>query len=209
MADRFVLPVIPFLFLFAAPGFERIVWKQMIPAVTLVIVLIYNIFCSVEVGQRFLSDPRMDAQLFAMKYFWKGAVIENSYAPDWGRLPRLKVKTYTMPFVTGRSDLFSKLFGKNEIIQKGLKKNEPACPPDTFTEEGLNKRHPDFITFTNQAYQWTGSQEAQQFYKALDDGKLGYVKVFDQSWKPRATWSYPHDVDFLAERMVILKRAKD
>ncbi len=207
MADRFVLPVVPFLLLLSAPGLERMRWRNFAAATSLALVLIYNIFCSVEVGQRFRHDPRMDAQLFALQHFWKDAVIENSYAPDWGRLPGLRLKTYSLPSATGRTELFSKLFGKNDIIQKGLKKNESQYPQDTFTEAGLSKRHPDFIAFSNQAYQWTGSQEAQHFYHALDEGKLGYVKIFEQSWKPRSSWSYPHDIDFLAERMVILKRA--
>jgi len=210
MADRFVLPVIPFLFLFAAPGFERLCWKQIIPAVTLGVILIYNIFCSVEVGQRFLSDPRMDAQLFALKYFWKGAVIENSNAPDWGRLPGLTVKAPHLPSAGSRASRFTRLFGQNSVIQQGIEKFETSeYPADTFTLEGLKKRNPDFVAFSNQAFQFTDDEQALGFYHALDDGKMGYVKVFDQSWKPRAPWSYPHDIDFLAERMIILKRAEN
>jgi hypothetical protein len=208
MADRFVLPVIPFLFLLSAAGLERIVWKRLLPAAALVVVLSYNIYCSVEVGLRFLHDPRMDAQIFAKKYFWKGAVIENSYAPDWSRLPGLQVKSPHLPLVTGRTETFSKLFGQNSVIQSGLEKYEElGYPADTFTLAGLQKRNPDFVAFSSQVYQNTGDDQAQRFYRAIDDGHMGYVRVFDQSWKPRAPWTYPHDIDFLAERMVILKRA--
>jgi len=207
MADRFVLPVVPFLFLLAVPGIQRIPWKHIMPVSFLTLVLGYNIFCSVEVGLRFLSDPRMDAQLFAKKYFWKGALIEDTYAPDWSRIPGLKVKTYSLPNAGGRSSRFTKLFGKNSVIQTGIQKYETTdYPEDTFTPEGLKKRHPDFVTFSNQAYQFTDDGEAQKFYRALDDGNLGYVKVFDESWQPRLPGTYPHDIDFLAERMVILKR---
>lgn len=207
MADRFVLPVVPFLFLMAAPGLERILWERFLPAAALVAVLAYNILCSLEVGQRFLSDPRMDAQLFAKKYFWQGAVIENSNAPDWSRLPGLKVKTSQLPSAVGRASSFTKLFGSNRVIQEGIEKHETTgYPEDTFTQEGLKKRNPDFVAFSNQAFQFTADEQALKFYHLLDEGKIGYVKVFEQSWKPRSSWSYPHDIDFLADRMVILKR---
>jgi hypothetical protein len=207
MADRFVLPVVPFVFLMAASGLERINWRQIIPAGILITILGYNILCSIEVGERFLSDPRMDAQLFAKKHFWNGAVIENTYAPDWGRLPGLTVKAPHLPSAGGRASRFSKLFGQNSVIQQGIEKFETTdYPADTFTLEGLKKRNPDFVAFSIQAFQFTDEEEALKFYHALDDGKMGYVKVFDQTWKPRASWSYPHDIDFLAERMVILKK---
>jgi hypothetical protein len=62
------------------------------------------------------------------------------------------------------------------------------------------------VAFSNQAFQFTADEQALKFYHLLDEGKIGYVKVFEQSWKPRSSWSYPHDIDFLADRMVILKR---
>jgi hypothetical protein len=208
MADRFVLPVIPFLFLMAAAGLERICWKRILPVTVLILILSYNIFCSVQVGLRFLSDPRMDAQLYAMKNFPVGSVIENTYAPHWDRLPGLTVSVHTMPFAGARSALFVKIFGANPVIQKGIEKFESQTyPEDTFTAEGLKKRHPDFIAFSNQGYQFTGDDQAQSFYQALDSGHLGYVKVFEKEWKPRLPWTYPSGIDFLVERMIILKRA--
>lgn len=207
MANRFVLPVVPFVFLMAAPAFERILWKQLLPAAVLTLLLAYNIACSIEVGLRFRSDPRMNAQLFAKKYFWKGAVIENSNAPDWGRLPGLTVKAPHLPSAGGRASRFSKLFGQNSIIENGISKFETTdYPADTFTLEGLKKRNPDFVAFSNQAFQFNDQEEVLKFYHALDDGKMGYVTIFDQTWKPRSSWSYPHDIDFLAERMVIMKK---
>jgi hypothetical protein len=65
------------------------------------------------------------------------------------------------------------------------------------------------VTFSNQAFQFTDDDQARSFYKALDDGHMGYVKVFEESWKPYLPWTYPHDIDFLVERMVILKRSAD
>lgn len=208
MADRFVLPVIPFLFLMAAPGLQRVPWSKIFPKIFLFLILAYNIFCCVELGLRFLSDPRMEAQIYAIKNFIPGSVIENTYAPNWKRIPGLNITVHEMPYATGRSDRFSKLFGKNSVIQQGIQKYElNSYPPDTFTKEGLIKRNPDFIAFSNQTYQFTGDEQAQRFYRALDDEKLGYVKVYDRTWMPYLPGTYPRDIDFLVERMVILKRA--
>jgi hypothetical protein len=40
------------------------------------------------------------------------------------------------------------------------------------------------------------------------DGTPLYSLSFDKSWKPMASWSHPIDVDFVAERMVILERSE-
>lgn len=211
MADRFVLPSVPFLFLLAAPGLQRIPWHQVIPATVLGAILFYNSLCCVQVGLRFLSDPRMDAQVYALKNFPPGSVIENTDAPDWSRLPGLKVVVTHTPSAGGRAAAFSKIFGNNPVIQKGIEKFETQTfTEDTFTEEGLNKRHPDFVTFSNQAFQFTADEQALRFYHALDDGRMkGYVKVFDGTWKPYRRWTYPNYIDFLTERMIILKRVTE
>lgn len=210
MADRFVLPVVPFALFLGAPALSRIRWRHPLVALPFAAILAYNIFCSVEVGRRFLSDPRMDAQVFARKNFPRGATIENSYAPYWNRLPGLDVTVHLMPYVTGRSGMFTKIFGQNEAIQAGIGKHESSdYSRDTFTAEGLAKRNPDFITFSNQVYQFTPDEQAQWFYRALDDGHLGYRKIFEKSWRPRVPYTYPRDIDFLAERIVILQRKSD
>jgi Dolichyl-phosphate-mannose-protein mannosyltransferase len=209
MADRFVMPVIPLLLLMSAPGFRLMGHFRPMMLGMLLGVLAYNIACSIELGTRFLGDPRMEAQRFAEARFPKGSVIENTYSPDWNRLPALDVTVRVMPYATGRSARFEKLFGKNQVINEGIAKYElQSYPADTFTKEGLLKRNPDFVAFSNQAYQFTGDDQAQRFYRDLDDGKLGYRKVFDRSWKPRPSWSYPRDVDFLAERMMIFERVE-
>ena len=209
MADRFVLPVIPFLFLMSTPGLTFLSRYRKTLSAMLLLVVGYNIACCLELGQRFLSDPRMEAQCFAETHFPKGSIIENTYAPEWNRLPSLEVMVSRMPFATGRKERFEKLFGNNPVITEGVRKHELVdYPSETFTRDGLRKRNPDFVTFSNQVYQFTGDDQAQRFYRNLDEGRLGYTRVFDKSWRPRAWWSYPKNVDFLAERMVILKRSE-
>jgi hypothetical protein len=205
--DRFVLPVVPFLLFVACPSLGRLPWKRAVPMALIVIVISYNLFCSVVLDLRFLSDPRMRALDFAEKHFTKGTTIESSYAPKWDHLPGVHPLVTTLPFATGRVVMFGRIFGDNEVIRKGINQNEVSgYPPDTFTAEGLAKRNPDYITFSNQVFQFTGDGDALRFYLNLDREPTGYRKVFDESWMPRIPWTYPMGVDFLAERMVILRR---
>jgi hypothetical protein len=207
MADRFVLPVVPFVLLMATPALGRVSWHRALPLGGILTILAYNLICSVLLDLRFLSDPRMRAQVFVRKEFAAGSTVENSYAPDWNLLPGVHSHITKLPCATGRAETFTKLFGSNEVIRKGIKKSEvSAYPPDTFTETGLTTRNPDYITFSNQVFDFTGDNDAQRFYAALDREQFGYKKVFEGSWMPRIPWTYPSHVDFLVERMVILKR---
>jgi hypothetical protein len=207
MADRFVLPVVPFALFIAAPALGRVSWRRGLPLVVIAVILAYNFLCSVLLDLRFLSDPRMKAQIFALREFPQGATVENSYAPQWDHIPGIHVKITTMPCATGRAGTFGKIFGDNNaVIQKGIEQYEVAgYPPETFTAEGLAKRHPDYVAFSNQVFQFTGDDGAQRFYGALDAQLFGYKKVFEGTWMPRIPGTYPTGVDFLVERMVILK----
>ena len=207
MADRFVLPVVPFILLMASPGLGRVSWRRALPLAGILAILAYNLLCSVLLDLRFLSDPRMRAQIFVRKEFAPGSTVENSYAPDWNLLPGVHSRITKLPCATGRAETFSKLFGSNEVIRKGIKKSEVSSyPPDTFTEAGLVTRNPDYIAFSNQVFDFTGDDDAQRFYAALDREQLGYKKVFEGRWTPMIPWTYPSHVDFLVERMVILQR---
>lgn len=207
MADRFVLPVVPFALFLAAPSLGRLPWHRPMPLILITVILAYNVFCSFVLDLRFLSDPRLKAQKFAIREFPANSTIENSYAPSWQLLPGLKVRVHEMPNATGRSEVFSKIFGSNNVITKGIEKFDPAnYSKDTFTATGLAKRNPDYVAYSNQVFQFSGDNDAQRFYAALDRGELGYKKIFECVWMPRVPWTYPTEVDFLADRMVILKR---
>jgi len=122
--------------------------ERFLPAAALVAVLAYNILCSLEVGQRFLSDPRMDAQLFAKKYFWQGAVIENSNAPDWSRPSRIKGQDLSTSFGSrARLELHETLWIKQSDPGGIEKPRNHRLPEDTFTQEGLKKTESRFRGF--------------------------------------------------------------
>ena len=209
METRFVLPAAPFLLLMAAPAYEAIDKRKIFITTVLSAVILYNVVCCVFLGIRFLSDPRMDAQLYVMKYVPRGSHIETTYSPEWGNIPGVDVKVFHMPYVFGREERFNKIFGNNDVIKEGINKYElQRVTPDSFTQKGLFERNPDFITFSDQVYLFTPDQSVQQFYYDLEDGRYGYRKVFDRKCIPPISWTYPKSIDLLANRMVILKKEK-
>jgi len=206
MESRFVLPVVPFAMMMASPALQRIRMTEKLPALLFTALLAYNILCSVILGLRFLSDPRMDAQLFAMRHFPHSATVENSFAPDWNLLPGVSVKETTLTCENGHQARFTKIFGKNSVIQKGLEGCEIHDPADVFTAESLKLRAPDFIAFSWVTYVNAGDPKTFQFYRDLEEEKMGYVKVFDKHVMKAPIWAYPRQSDALMPRMVILQR---
>lgn len=206
MEARFVLPVVPFAFILAAPTLQRIRMTEKVPSTLFSVILAYNLICCVILGIRFISDPRMDAQLFAMKNFPHNATVENTYAPEWNVLPGVSVQQTKLYCDIGYDKRFSKIFGNNEVIKKGLKDCAAHDPADVFTLESLKLRNPDFIAFSWVTYVNAQDPKTFQFYKDLENGKLGYVKVFDKQLIKAPIWAYPRQSDALMPRMVILQR---
>jgi hypothetical protein len=206
MEARFVLPVVPFALILAAPALQRIRMTDKLPSRIFSAILLYSLICCVILGVRFLSDPRMDAQLFAMKNFPPNATVENTYAPEWNVLPGVSVQETKLTCDCGYDQRFTKIFGNNEIIKKGLKDCASHDPADVFTEYSLKLRNPDFIAFSWVTYVNASDPKTFRFYKDLEDGKLGYVKVFDKHLMKAPIWAYPRESDALMPRMVILQR---
>lgn len=207
MGPRFVLPAMPFVILIAAVGFAHLPWKTRVVPAVLGLVLLYNIAASVESGLRFMSDPRMAAWAWVRENVPADSLIENSYAPHWRRMPSYRPTIVRLPAVTGRSALFAEMFKDDAAVQEAIARHETDNEAiKMFTREALEERNPDFITFSSQVFEWSGDDLVQRFYGLLDAEQLGYRKVFDRSWRPYASWSYPRGIDFLVQRMVILER---
>jgi hypothetical protein len=179
---------------------------EKVPSILFSAILTYNLICCIILGVRFLSDPRMDAQLFAMKNFPRNCTVENAYTPDWNLLPGVSVKQTVLTCESGHKEQFTKIFGDNKIIKKGLEGCETHDPADVFTAESLRLRNPDFIAFSWVTYVNASDPKTFRFYKDLEDEKLGYVKVFDKHVKKAPIWAYPRQSDALMPRMVILER---
>lgn len=207
METRFVLPVIPFALLFAAPACERINWRRPMPTAVIILLLTYNVACSIHMGLRFLSDPRMDAQLFAMRTFPSGAVVEGTYCPNWNRLPGLDVTNTYLDCPTGHQERFAKIFGDNAVIKKG--NTEHSDPLEKFTVASLKERNPDYVVFNSQLKHITSDPQVLKYFSDLESGRSGYDIVFNGQALPRPKfrWNYPKNIDFLVDQMVVLKRS--
>jgi MFS family permease len=205
---RFVLPLVPFLLLLVVPAWEALRrWMPRAAPALLGLILLYNVAASLEVGDRFLRDPRMAAVEWVKENIPASATIENSYAPHWRRIPYYRPTIRQMPAVTGRAQRFAALFPDDPALQANLERYE--TPPEAvalFTPEALAERNPDFIAFSHFVFIWTGDDAVREFYQKLAREELGYRIVFHQTHRPPPFWTYPHDIDFLAESFYILAR---
>ena len=206
MEPRFVLPAVPFAMILAAPALQRVSLSCKPMPVVLGTLILYNILCSLWLGCRFLADPRMDAQIYAMNHFPHDVLVESTYSPNWNLLPGVSVRDRKVSCDSGFDNRFTKIFGKeNKVINEGLKDCGAHDPKDFFTAKELQSRNPDYITFTSVAYVIAATPETRLFYRDLEEGKLGYSKVFEKSSPRTPSWIYPHNSDALMDRMVILK----
>ena len=206
MGTRFVLPAVPYALILITPVLARIEWRRIFPGAALSFVLLYNFYSSIDVGLRFVNDPRMAALKWVAAHLPPESSFENSYAPAWQRIVGKKYRVSNMPAATGRTELFTKLLPNEKSIQTGLARFETPYDPITFTVEGLKSRNPDYVAFSSHVFEWSGDNDAQRFYAALDREELGYSKVFEQKARPPWPLTYPKRIDFLVDRMLILQR---
>jgi hypothetical protein len=207
MGTRFVLPSVPFVLMLAVPVLRQIDWRRVFPSAILSLVLLYNVYSSIDVGFRFVGDPRMKALTWVSTNVPPGAILENSYAPDWRRIAGKKYRVQVMPTATGRASLFAKIFPANQSIRTGVERFETKYHQTTFTAEGLKSRNPDYVAFSEQVFQWSGDNDAQRFYAMLDREELGYSKIFEKRSRPPWPLTYPRHIDFMVDRMLIFQRA--
>jgi len=199
---------VPFAMLLAAPTLARVDWRRRLPQGLLGVILAYNIYSSIDVGLRFANDPRMAALAWVRSHVPPGARFENSYAPSWQRMAGMNLKVEMLPAATGRSALFLKMFGDKKTVQTGLNRFEEKISAETFSEEGLKLRNPEWIAFSTQVFEWSGDDRAQRFYSALDHEEIGYKKVFESHFRNRWLLAYPLRIDFIPARLVILHRSE-
>jgi hypothetical protein len=216
LETRFVLPVAPYLLILAAPGLERAIVRFRVAAMTLVaLLLFYNVACSAQVGDRFQSDARIAGAAWLRSGIPPRAPVEvDVYSGGLG--PQYECCETSMPFVTGRERLFQALFPGNEFIN-GSPADQAAAeaPLQWFTPAALLARDPDFIV-TNSNYFDRFLQPGQRrdlypsMTKYFDDlllGRLAYRIAHDVSTPAVPAWIYPRRIDFLQNRLVVLRRA--
>ena len=203
MEARFVLPVVPFLLIAAAPAVSRINRELLVGLVALLVA--YNLVCCLFVGWRFWDSPRMDACRWAERNFKAGDVVEGAYSPSWELLTP-GVQVIHLPIFTGRTERFKKLFLDNKVVAQGVAKFDADPSPKIFTREALAKRNPDYVAFSSFAVSFSGNPMVQQYYRDHIAQKLGYHIVYDRQWWLPPQWAYPRWLDFMTPEMFILKR---
>jgi hypothetical protein len=216
LETRFVLPIAPYLLILAVPALER-ASARFGPAVVGLglLVLVYNVASSVEVGHRFRSDARLAAAAWLPSGVPPRARVEvDVYSSGFG--PQYACCESGMPFVTGRERLFRALFPGNEFIN-GSPADQAAAdaPLKWFTPEALQSRRPDFIV-TNSNYFGRFVEPGprrdlypsmRDYFEALLSGRMGYEIAYDVSTPAAPWWAYPRSIDFLQNRQIVLRRA--
>jgi hypothetical protein len=218
---RYVLPAIPFLILMVGPALQTVERRKWILALLLP-VLIYNCLCSYLVGKRFNDDPRLKAQLWMVNHVPRGSVIESSAtSPRWSKLPNFDahevdlgqpdrsgppagdIIDLRLPHVSGRLELFRKVFPK--WVQPLVAENERNPDQELFSAAALEKRNPDYISVYSPDYR-VPSETVRRYYGDLLTGKLPYNIVFDGETPRVSAWIYPRTIDSLRGRITILRR---
>lgn len=217
LETRFVLPIAPYLLILAAPALDSALDRFRPVAVTLAALLLaYNFASSVDVGSRFQSDARVQGADWLPTGIPPHAHVEvDVYSSGLG--PQYACCETSMPFVTGRERLFRKLFPGNEFIN-GSPADQGAADValQWYTPSALRARRPDFVV-TNSNYfnrflepglRRELYQSMQQYFDDLLLGRLGYEVAYDVSTPAAAAWVYPRQIDFLQNRLVVLRRAR-
>ena len=219
LETRFVVPVAPLLLIVSCPFWKRLKAYKAPLAVVLAGLLAYNLLCSFYVGQRFLEDPRAAAEAWVAANVPPGSLIEGDiYAPDWNAGPQAGVESVMSPFVTGRERLFREIFKGNSFIN-GPDDNSAAIDETVawYSPERLNARRPDFVAVDSLYYdRFTAPGLRRDLYPSMDSyfrgllgEKLPYDIVFDRETSPLPFWIYPREIDFLHNRITILRRRGD
>lgn len=208
---RFALPVVPFLLIACAPAFAiaaavPLCWMRRALATAFGLILAYNIYSAWDAGMRFAGDGRHPAIEWMRANAFEGAVIESIYSPNWTRALPFKITQRNLPTATGRHEIFGRIFSGDSKIEENLKRFEPPVQRGLFTPEALGGRAPDFLTFSTQVFEWTGDEEVQKFFSALDEGRVpGWRKAFESTTRARSPLAYPVGIDFLTPRMIVIR----
>ncbi len=213
LPTRFVLPVVPFWVMLAAPVLRNPPRFRILAAGAAIGVLAYNSICSAFVGVRFLEDPRMQAQIWVQQNVPNGSLFEYSaYSPVWNRLPGVDVTKRKMPFVSGRSRLFEEILDEDAWVMQSLEDMEKSGdkPLEWYTQDQLAARDPDYVAVDSRYYLRFISNpyypSLEQFFLELLNENYGYEIVFDKGASEAPGWIYPRDIDFLDNRITILRR---
>ncbi len=214
MEVRFVLPIVPLLWIAAAGSWSAFAQRCTHVAVGVTAaLLVYNLAASYWVGKRFGEDPRMAAQSWVAAHVPPGSSVESSpYAPHWNLYPRIQVADVRMPAVSGRNRLFARaLSGSWAARDSETRESDEGLA--WYQSAALARRKPEFVAldslYTDRyVYDEEGKlyPEMRGFLSGLYAGQLGYHSVFDRASRGSPAWLYPREMDLVDNRLVILQR---
>ena len=224
MTTRFVLPAVPLAILLAGPFLSKTTWVQRGVAILCAPIFVYNLACSMIVGNRFSADPRLLAQEWIAANVKPGYRIESSESsphwcklssleakeldaqkPEWKKAAGAKVVDLRMPHVSGRGERFETLFQGNPWVEGQTALHEVRVDESIFNLQCLLARNPDVISIFY-ADVTVPSDTVRNYYSDLISEKYPYKVVFDRKSPPAPDWVYPHTIDFLTNRSILLRR---
>jgi hypothetical protein len=212
MEVRFVLPVVPLLWIAAAGSWSAFARRYAHVALGLAaVLLVYNLSASYWVGKRFAEDPRMAAQSWAATHIPSGSSMESSpYAPRWNLYPGIQVTDVRMVAVSGRKRLFARALSGSWAATQSRESDEGLA---WYQSAALAQRDPDFVAVDSlyadrYLYAEEGElyPEMRAYFADLYAAKLGYHIVLDRSSRGSPRWLYPREMDFVDNRIVVLQR---
>jgi hypothetical protein len=212
---RFVLPIVPFVLLLAAPAVAAVRSRRALAGVVALVVA-HTVLCAAWIGRRFLDDPRLAAAAWMRAHVPAANAVEaDIYSPGEDVAPGAGLRVTTMPFVDGRERLFLEVFPGDAFVN-GTPQQQRAAEGKVawFSAAALAARAPDYVVVSSLYYDrfvTAGRRrelypEMRAFFTALLAGDAGYRIVFDAETPPLPAFVYPRDVDFLANRATILQR---
>ena len=224
IATRFVLPSAPLAILLVGPFFSKVTWIQRGIAILCGPILVYNAICSITVGNRFNSDPRLLAQEWMEANVKPGYRIESSQSsphwcklsslnakemdaqkPEWKKAVGVNVLDLRMPHVNVRGEMFEELFQGNKWVQGKTALHERHADESIFNLPCLLERNPDVISIYDGDVN-VPSPTVNTYYSDLMSEKYPYKIVFDRKSPPVNQWVYPRSIDFLVNRSILLIR---
>ena len=217
---RFVMPIVPLYLIMSGPFWNKIKSYHIVVSGILFIIFSYNLYASFLVGKRFMGDPRTEAQKWVQRNIPNGSSIENSlFAPNWNYIEGIDLELVGMPYINGRNKLFADILAANPLVKQISETNirNEAKAEQWYSSEQLLKRQPDYIAIDSLYYSRFIDDESLianyyptmgRFFIDLLNEKYPYKIVFDKETKVTPIWIYPREIDFLANRMTILKKIK-
>lgn len=221
LETRFVLPIVPYLVILSGYLWQQIEetkTRNRALANSLIIILIsYNIICSISVGKRFTEDPRTIAQNWVKTNIPAGSHIETTnHNPTWNKIPGVKLTEVKMPSITGRRKLFKRLFSNNRWVMEKLN-NRAEDQESWYSREELLSRQPDYITINSLYYErFLKAGKVSNLYPSLKiffdqllQEKYPYKISFARASPRYPFWLYPQDIDFLENCITLLTRINE